>query len=138
IRYCTEEKIPFKFKDNRKKKEEIPLSFKAKLRPHQEKGIDAASRKDFGVIVAPPGSGKTLMGLKIIADKQQPALIIVHRRQLLEQWRDRVEVFLGIPRHEIGIIGNGKARQGKAITLATIQSLPGQLELVSSNFGTIL
>lgn len=138
IRYCTEEKIPFKFKDNRKKKEEIPLSFKAKLRPHQEKGIDAASRKDFGVIVAPPGSGKTLMGLKIIADKKQPALIIVHRRQLLEQWRDRVEVFLGIPRHEIGIIGNGKARQGKAITLATIQSLPGQLELVSSKFGTIL
>ena len=59
--------------------------------------MQAAQKKEFGVIVAPPGSGKTVMAIKIIAEKQQPALIIVHRKQLLEQWVDRIEAFLGIP-----------------------------------------
>lgn len=50
------------------------------------------------------------MGLKIIADKKQPALIIVHRIQLLEQWQERLQVFLGIPKHEIGIIGQERPK----------------------------
>lgn len=62
------------------------------------------------MIVAPPGSGKTIVALKIISDKQQPALIIVHRKQLVEQWTERVETFLGIPKNEIGKIGQGKVR----------------------------
>lgn len=48
----------------------------------------AAYKKDFGVIVAPPGSGKTVLSLAIIKDKQQPALILVHRKQLASQWID--------------------------------------------------
>jgi len=49
----------------------------------------------MGVIVAPPGSGKTIVGLSIIAQKKQPVLIIVHRRQLLGQWIQRIQSFLG-------------------------------------------
>jgi superfamily II DNA or RNA helicase len=66
--------------------------------------------------------------LKIIAEKQQPALIIVHRKQLLEQWVERIQAFLGIPKNEIGRIGQGKAKPGKAITVAMIQSLGKYLE----------
>lgn len=95
-------------------------------------------KKDFGVIVAPPGSGKTIMGIKIIVEKKQPCLIIVHRKQLLEQWQERIQAFLGIPKHEIGIIGHGKAKIGKQITIATIQSLPKQVEQLRNHFGTIL
>lgn len=95
----------------------------------------------MGVIVAPPGSGKTVIGLKIIADKQQTALIVVHRKQLMEQWIERIETFLGIPQHEIGKIGKGKARIGKQITVATIQSLAKEVEKnepLKNVFGIIL
>lgn len=138
LRFCKEQNMDFDFQDNRKLKEEIPYSFNATLRNHQQKVIETISKKDFGVIVAPPGSGKTIMGLKIIADKKQPSLIVVHRKQLLEQWPERVQAFLGIPKHEIGIIGQGKVKIGKQITIATIQSLPKQIEQIQNQFGIIL
>lgn len=138
LRFCKKQNIEFDFQDNRKRKEEIYFSFNAILRKHQDKVIEASSKKDFGVIVAPPGSGKTIMGLKIIMEKKQPALIIVHRKQLLEQWKERIQAFLGIPKHEIGIIGLGKTKIGKYITIATIQSLSKQIEQIRNQFGIIL
>lgn len=138
LRFCKEQNLNFDFQDERKLNGNINFIFNATLRNHQEKAVEIVSKKDFGVIVAPPGSGKTIMGLKIIADKKQPALIIVHRKQLLEQWQERVQAFLGIPKHEIGIVGQGKSKIGKQITIATIQSLPKQIEQIHNQFGTIL
>ncbi|AJW62911.1 Type III restriction enzyme, res subunit [Elizabethkingia miricola] len=138
LRFCKEQNLNFDFYDHRKPKEEIIFSFNAILKEHQNKAIDNIAKKDFGVIVAPPGSGKTIMGLKIIADKKQPTLIIVHRKQLLEQWQERVHAFIGIPKHEIGIIGQGKSKIGKHVTIGTIQSLPKHIEQVKNQFGMIL
>ena len=137
LRFCKESQIEFEFVDERKLKPSIPFAFKAALRTHQLDVIEMVSKKDFGVLVAPPGSGKTVIGLKIIADKRQPALIIVHRKQLLEQWTERIEAFLGIPKRDIGVIGQGKSKTGK-ITVATIQSLPKQIDSVKNQFGTII
>lgn len=138
LRFCKERNLDFDFQDQRKRNELIHFSFNATLRSHQSKVIEAVSKKDFGVIVAPPSSGKTIVGLKIIAEKKQPALIVVHRKQLLVQWQERVQAFLGIPKQEIGIIGQGEAKIGKQITIATIQSLPKQIEQIHSHFGIIL
>ena len=106
IRFCKESQIEFEFVDERKLKSLIPMMFSASLRNHQLRVIETVSKKDYGVIVAPPGSGKTVIGLKIIADKRQPTLIVVHRKHLLEQWTERIEAFLGIPKRDIGIIGH--------------------------------
>ena len=138
LRFCKEQNLDFDFQDQRRLKEEIDFAFNATLRNHQDKVLETVSKKDFGVIVAPPGSGKTIMGLKIIADRKQPALIIVHRKQLLEQWQERVQAFLGIPKHEIGIIGQGKSKIGNQVTIATVQSLPKQIDQIQHLFGTIL
>jgi superfamily II DNA or RNA helicase len=138
IRFCKETNIEHDFGDNRKQISPIHFSFNASLRSHQLKIIEVVTKKDFGVIVSPPGSGKTVLGLKIIAEKRQPALIIVHRKQLLEQWAERIEAFLGIPKREIGIIGQGKSKIGKQITIATIQSLPKQVDEIKDKFGTII
>ncbi len=94
----------------------------------------------MGVIVAPPGSGKTIIGLSIIAQKKQPALIIVHRRQLLDQWIQRIQAFLGIPKYKIGRIAKGKIEIGERITVAMIQSLnnPEIISKIESSFGTII
>ncbi len=143
IRYCKQEKIGFEFIDERKKLHFATFSVNLTLRSHQNKAIEATSRKEFGVITAPPGSGKTVIGLKIIAEKRQPALIIVHRKQLLEQWIERIQTFLGIPKNEIGKIGQGKAKVGKNVTVAMIQSLGKQFEKqgikdLSTQFGTVI
>lgn len=107
IRFCRENKIEYDFRDERKKLSEVSFSFNAKLREYQQAAVESIYKKDLGVIVAPPGSGKTIIGLKIISDKRQPALIVTHRKQIAEQWIERIETFLGIPKNEIGKIGQG-------------------------------
>lgn len=128
IRFCRENKIEYDFKDERRKLKEVSFLFNAQLLGHQQIVINAIEKKDLGIIVAPPGSGKTIVGIKIIADKKQPALIITHRKQIADQWIERIETFLGIPKNEIGKIGQGKTKIGKQITVAMIQSLSKELE----------
>ena len=143
IRFCRENNIENNFKDDRKKLNPVNYQFNVQLREHQQSAFEIASKKDFGIIVAPPGSGKTIVGLKIISDRSQPALIIVHHKQLVEQWMERIESFLGIPKHEIGKIGLGKTKIGNKITITTIQSLSKELNKPELNnfknsFGTII
>ena len=143
LRFCRENKIENDFTDNRKKAEPVSFTMNVQLREHQILAVAAASKKDIGIIVAPPGTGKTIVGLKIIAEKQQPALIIVHRKQLADQWVERIQSFLSIPKNEIGSIGQGKRKDGRKITVALIQSLskllenPGSADLLNK-FGTII
>ncbi len=143
LRFCKENKIEYDFIDARVKKETVLFNSSIQLREQQIAVKEAATKKDFGVIVAPPGSGKTIIGLSIIAEKQQPALIIVHRKQLAIQWIERIESFLGIPKKDIGIIGQGKNTIGKQITIAMIQSLDKLLKSAEANkygnsFGLII
>lgn len=143
IRFCRENKIDYDFIDERKKLNEVSFSFNAQLKEHQKTVIDAIGKKDLGVIVAPPGSGKTVVGLKIIAEKKQPALIITHRKQIAEQWIERIEAFLGISKNDIGKIGQGKNKIGKHITVAMIQSLSKEIDKPDAEsflnaFGTII
>lgn len=143
IRFCKKQKINFEFQDERIKHVPIRFTTNFTLRSYQIPATEAALHKEFGIITAPPGSGKTVIGLKVIAAKQQPALIVVHRKQILEQWIERIQAFLGIPKNEIGRIGQGKAKPGKTITVAMIQSLGKYLEKQENNefvqsFGTII
>src|SRR5438128_6114410 len=94
----------------------------------------------MSIIIAPQDSGKTIVALAIIAQKKQPALIIVHRKQLFDQWIERIEAFLGIAKTFIGKITAGNEKVGTHITVAMIQSiasLPNPAELYKS-FGTII
>jgi superfamily II DNA or RNA helicase len=95
-------------------------------------------KKDFGTLSAPTGSGKTVMALYLIAQRRQPALITVHTRELQEQWADRIETFLGIPKKKIGVIGGGKMEIGKHVTVATVQTLYKCAREVSSKIGFLI
>ena len=63
------------------------------------------------------------MALALIAQRRQPALVVVHTKELLDQWIDRIGTFLGIPADEVGRIGGGKMKVGDKITVALVQSL---------------
>jgi len=114
------------------------ISFYGKLRSLQLSAVKKLLEKDFGVLHIPTGGGKTIVALWLIAHRKQPALVVVHTRELLNQWIDRIEEFLHIPRKDIGIIGDGKLKIGKEITVATIQSLVRRTEKVVPLVGFLI
>ncbi|MCX6316327.1 MAG: DEAD/DEAH box helicase family protein [Bacteroidetes bacterium] len=140
LRYCKEQKIQYQLQDNRKKLTSIQFNFRASLYEHQELAVAVVEKKEMGIIVAPPGSGKTIIGLGIAAQKKQPALIIVHRQQLFDQWIERIQSFMGIAAVHIGKIAQGKQKIGTHITVAMIQSLAAFKpdNPLFSSFGTII
>lgn len=138
--FCKEKQIAYKTLDQRKLKLATAFKSKIKLYDYQKQAIDEIKDKDFGVIVAPSGSGKTVIGLELVAQKSQPTLILVHREQLLNQWIERIESFLGIPKTEIGQISGRKKKVGKQITVAMMQSLVkmATIDDLANQFGTII
>ena len=115
--------VPFTWEDKTRELPPVDFQFKGTLRPYQEDAATAAMRRRFGVIQAPTGSGKTIMALSIIAERKQPALVVVHTRELMNQWIERIHSFLDIPVDEIGVIGGGQMKIGERITVSMIQSL---------------
>lgn len=140
LRFCKEKKIKYLLVDERKKLTEINFSFKATLHDYQQEAVNCTDKKEIGIISAPPGSGKTLIGLAIVANKKQPALIIVHRKQLFDQWIERIQSFLGIAKPFIGKIESGQQKIGTHITVAMIQSLAGidSANELFNSFGLII
>ncbi|HUV51322.1 MAG TPA: DEAD/DEAH box helicase [Anaerolineae bacterium] len=130
--------LPYQLEDNRRTLPVIDFTFHGKLRPFQEKAVTGILSRDFGTLSAATGSGKTVIALYMIAKRKQPALIVVHTKELLNQWIDRIETFLKIPKDEIGIIGNGKHTIGAKITVALVQSLYKCAEEVSQHIGHLI
>ena len=118
------------------------VSFKSsiQLTPSQTTVIDSAMEGDQGVIVAPSGSGKTIIGLELAARRKMPTLILVHRRQLLDQWVERIQTFLGIPKAHIGQYSGAKKNIGKQITVGLLQSFARTKDLsaIKNQFGMVL
>jgi superfamily II DNA or RNA helicase len=111
-----------------------------KLNELQQQIVEVAMQEKQGVIVAPPGSGKTFIGLSLIASHQKPALILVHRRELLDQWVERIGSNLNIAKAHIGRFSGAKKLVGKQITVGLLQSFARSEELndMRDKFGTII
>ncbi|MBF0543062.1 MAG: DEAD/DEAH box helicase family protein [Candidatus Riflebacteria bacterium] len=101
----------------------LSVSFKGELRPEQEKAAKAMLAHDIGVLAATTAFGKTVIGAWLIALRGVNTLILVHRKQLLEQWVERLSMFLDIPAKNIGRIGGGAKKPKGMIDVALIQSL---------------
>lgn len=138
--FCTDNQISHEIVDLRKKKKSVEFKDNIKLYNYQQSAFEVCKKNDYGVIVAPPGAGKTILGLKLIVEKKQPALILVHRKQLLDQWVERIQSFLKIPKKDIGEISGSKKKIGKQITIGMIQSLVRQDDMseYAELFGTII
>lgn len=117
---------------------DIDFQFSGKLRPYQQRAVDSVLSRYSGILESPTGSGKTVMALAIIAARQQPALIVVHTKELLHQWIDRIGQFLNIPPDEVGIIGNGKLTRGARVTVGMIQTVYKHAEKLGGYFGHLI
>jgi superfamily II DNA or RNA helicase len=126
--------------DQRVLGEELRLQFQGTLTPVQERAARALLAHDIGVLVAPPGAGKTVVGTWLVAERGCSTLILVHRRPLLDQWVAQLSVFLGIDPQEIGQIGASKRTRNGRLDVAMIQSLvrKGQVDDTVASYGQVV
>jgi len=133
----------------------INVEFKGVLRDEQQSALDALSAHDNGVLSAATAFGKTVIGAKLISIKKVNTLVLVHRQQLLAQWRERLEQFLIIneflpelpqkrgrkkEQNLIGHMASGKDRLSSIVDVAIMQSMnvAGVVREAVKNYGMII
>ncbi|USG99131.1 DEAD/DEAH box helicase [Thermococcus argininiproducens] len=92
---------------------------KYQLRRYQQRAVKKALRTSMGVLALPVGSGKTIIGLRLIYELNLSTLVVVHTKELLYQWADNIREVLGI---EPGLVGDNNWDE-KPVTVAMIQTL---------------
>jgi superfamily II DNA or RNA helicase len=103
--------------------EPIDLAFRGELTAAQREAVAVLNRYDTAVLVAPPGSGKTVIACALIAERGLPTAVIVNRAELVEQWRERLGQFLDVDPRQIGQLGNGRRKRTHVIDIVMLQSI---------------
>jgi superfamily II DNA or RNA helicase len=138
INLCRRQGIQYHIDDQRRRLTPVKFTFNGRLKPFQQVAAKQMLAKDFGTLSSATGSGKTVMALYIITQRKQPAVIIVHTKDLATQWVERIETFLGIPSQAVGFIGSGEKVIGEKISVALVQSLYKCSEEVAEHIGFLL
>ncbi len=118
----------------------IRTKFLGTLSKDQKSAVEAIFAHDTGVLSATTGFGKTVLAAYIIAKRKRNTLILVHRKQLLEQWVARLQTFLDLEHINIGRIGGGKREPMGQIDIALIQSLvrKGEVDDCVADYGQLI
>lgn len=101
----------------------IEVELQAELRPRQLEAVSKLIQHDEGILCAPTAFGKTAVAAWLIAKRKVNTLVMVHRQQLLDQWHERLAMFLNLPAKAIGQIGGGKTDRSRLVDIGVIQSL---------------
>ena len=118
----------------------VSLNFQGTLHPEQQLAADQLIKHDIGVLSASTAFGKTVIGAWLIAQRKVNTLVIVHRGQLMDQWVESLQSFLGLGKKEVGRIGGGKHKITGMVDVAMIQSLvdKGTVNDLVGNYGQII
>ena len=118
----------------------IDAPFVGTLRLDQEAAVAAMLHHDTGVLCAPTAFGKTVTAAAMIARRGVTTLVLVHRTELLKQWQERLQAFLGVGKGEVGTIGGGKAKPTGKIDIAVMQSISrqGKVNPLVYNYGQVI
>jgi superfamily II DNA or RNA helicase/very-short-patch-repair endonuclease len=116
------------------------VTFQGELRVEQQAAAKAMLPHDTGVLAATTAFGKTVIAAWLVAQRGVNTLVLVHRRQLLDQWIERLSTFLGLPAKSIGRIGGGRSRATGVIDVAIIQSLvkKGTVNDLVGDYGQVI
>ena len=141
--------------DERNIGKKIDVEFMGKLREEQQEALDALLKYDNGILSASTAFGKTVVGIKLVADLRTNTLILVHTKQLMLQWKERIEEFLQINEtlpiqvdkrgrkkkiDIIGEIGGGKKNANGIVDVALMQSLvsKGEAKELVKDYGLVI
>jgi superfamily II DNA or RNA helicase/very-short-patch-repair endonuclease len=127
-------------RDERNPGEPLAARFRGELRPAQVLAAQDLLAHDIGVLSATTAFGKTVVAAWLIAQRRVNTLILVHRRQLQEQWVERLSTFLELPSGVIGRIGAGRKKPTGLLDVAIIQSLvrKGKVSELLGDYGHLI
>ena len=134
--HLAAEGFELKLRDERSDGTLISVAFSGTLTPSQRVALGALAAHESGVLVAPPGAGKTVIAAALIAQRARSTLVLVHRRPLLEQWRSRLIQFLGIEPGKIQSDEDPGTSPG--VDIAMIQSLVRRGDFDLSRYGHVV
>lgn len=127
-------------RDERNLGKTLDISFTGTLTPEQERAGEVMLAYDVGVLAATTAFGKTVLAAWLIARRGVNTLVLVHRRQLMEQWVERLGQFLDLETTQIGRWGGGKKKLTGRIDIALLQSLvrKGEVEDLVAEYGHLV
>lgn len=116
------------------------VTFQGELRPEQRIAADAMLKHETGVLAATTAFGKTVVAAWLIAQRGVNTLVLVHRRQLPDQWVERLSTFLDLSPKSIGRIGGGRKKPSGFLDVAVIQGLvrKGVMEDRVGDYGQVI
>lgn len=126
--------------DERTDGQPLDVGFAGTLRQDQVAAVAELLKHDMGILCAPTAFGKTVIAAAMVARRSVNTLILVHRTELLNQWQERLQTFLGAGKETVGAIGGGKNKATGKIDIAVMQSLTrkGEVSALVENYGQII
>lgn len=107
------------------------------LRPYQLDAVESAERTSHGVIVLPPGSGKTFVGVALASRIQRHTLVVTTSRAAVQQWIDSFMVATTLAPSHIDTYQRNQPLP--AVTVTTYHQLIATPERINqADWGVIL
>jgi superfamily II DNA or RNA helicase len=151
--------IDIRFIDKTYRGKRIDVEFSGHLRDEQSLALKHLLQHDTGILSGTTAFGKTIVAIKLIAEKKVNTLILVDKVSLLSQWKEKLSEFLVVNEplpvqpaiadkkrgrkkkiSVIGQLGAGKNSLSGIVDIAVMQSLSrqGEVKECVKNYGMII
>jgi superfamily II DNA or RNA helicase len=151
--------IDIRFIDKTYSGKKIDVAFRGHLRDEQSLALQHLQRSNIGILSGTTAFGKTIVAIKLIAEKKINTLILVDKVSLLSQWKEKLSEFLVVNeplpeppasagrkrgrKKKIGVIGQlgaGRNTLSGIVDIAVMQSLSrqGEVKKYIKHYGMII
>ena len=135
---CQSFGLTYRLIDRQRELEPVEFQFHGVLKDYQELAYEEMTTRDQGTLVGGSKSGKTVIALYLIAQRQQPTMIVVPNVALLGHWKEKLVRFLKVSPEEVGIIGEGKFEVGPRVSVAHVSALYRRVREVRDKVGHLV